>query len=389
MRRCICLFAITALSLTASEVQARGFGAARGGARVAAGPYGGVHAGAARGGTYVGPRGTTVQAGRVGGVTRGPLGGVHAGGAEAARVTTPGGRTVTTGSRGGATVGPYGGVTAHRAGGTVARGPYGSTAIGTRGGVAVGPYGGVAAGRGGLAVGPYGGVAHSTRYVGRSSLYSAGSYVRGGVYGRGYSYFNPAWYGVHTGAWTTTRWRVANYWAPPVWDSLALWCGSGTQAYDYDYGTNIVIDNDNVYVGGQSAGTVEQYAQYATDLADAGRKARPADDDEWQGLGVFGMIQGDGEKTAQHVFQLAINKAGVVRGNYYDAVADNTLPVYGSLDKKTQKLAWSIGDKKTIVFEAGLSNLTRSEATVLVHYGKERTQQMILVRLEQDKEAKK
>jgi hypothetical protein len=69
-------------------------------------------------------------------------------------------------------------------------------------------------------------------------------------------------------------------------------------------------------------------------------------------------------------------------------VADNTLPVVGSLDPKTQRLAWSIGDKKDIVFETGLPNLTKEECTLLVHYGKERTDQMILVRLEEPKDAK-
>jgi hypothetical protein len=106
----------------------------------------------------------------------------------------------------------------------------------------------------------------------------------------------------------------------------------------------------------------------------------PADSDDWQPLGVFGLIQGD-EQVAQRIFQLGINKAGIIRGNYYDAVADNTLPVYGSVDQKSQRAAWSIGEKKDIVFEAGLNNLTQDQSTVLVHFGKDRTDQMALVRL--------
>jgi hypothetical protein len=104
--------------------------------------------------------------------------------------------------------------------------------------------------------------------------------------------------------------------------------------------------------------------------------------------GGFGMIQGE-EKVAQHIFQLAVNKGCVVRGNYYDAVADSTLPVCGSVDPKTQRVAWSIGEKKTIVFETGLENLTQEQITVLVHYGKERTEQMVLVRLEEPPQANK
>jgi hypothetical protein len=208
-------------------------------------------------------------------------------------------------------------------------------------------------------------------------------YVRTGFYGGGYTCFNRGWYRAHPGAWVAARWRYANFWVAPVWGPLATWVGvPEATPYAYDYGSDIIIENNNVYVAGDPRGSVEEYAQQAMELADTGRDAKVADD-EWQSLGVFGMIQGEGEKTAQHIFQLAINRAGVVRGNYYDAVADNTLPVYGSLNKRNQKVAWSIGDKKNIVFEAGLHNLTQEQTTVLVHYGKERTQQMVLVRLEQ------
>lgn len=53
------------------------------------------------------------------------------------------------------------------------------------------------------------------------------------------------------------------------------------------------------------------------------------------------------------------------------------------MDKKTQRAAWTVGDKKEPVFEAGIANLTRSETTMLVHFGKGGTQQWTLVRIEQ------
>src|SRR5262249_39217286 len=134
--------------------------------------------------------------------------------------------------------------------------------------------------------------------------------------------------------------------------------------------------------------TADQYAQQATTFADRGRDARPEKEDEWQPLGVFGLIQGD-EKVAQNIFQLAVNKAGIIRGNYYNAVADESKPVYGSVDRKSPRAAWSIGDKKNVVFEAGLNNLTKEQTTALVHYGKERTEQMVLVRLEEPKDRTK
>lgn len=99
------------------------------------------------------------------------------------------------------------------------------------------------------------------------------------------------------------------------------------------------------------------------------------------------MIQKD-EKAAQWNFQLAVNNAGVVRGNYYKAVADSTMPVVVSVDKETQRVARSIVEKNDIVFETGLSNLTKDESALLVHYGKENTHHMILVRLEEPKDGK-
>jgi hypothetical protein len=429
MKRSLLVIGAATLVILALQprVQARGFGAVRGGAvagprgvaaggaraHAVSGPFGGAHAGAARSGTYVGPRGTTIQHAEAGRVSRGPLGGVHAHGAEATRITGPGGRTYTTGGRAGATVGPAGGVRAHAARGTAVSGPHGAAAVGHRGGVAAGPFGGVAAGatRGGVAVGRYGGVAagrvggvavgryggvaagrvggvavgHATRYVSPVALRTNAAYVRTGF---GYSCFTPNWYRAHPVAWVAPRWTVASFWVPPVWPSVSVYCGVTAPPISYDYGSTVVIQNENVYVNGEQVATTEQYASQAAEFADRGRAAKPAESEAWQPLGAFGLIQGE-EKVAQRIFQLAVDKTGIVRGNYYDAVADSTLPVYGSVDAKSQRVGWSIGEKKDIVFEAGLTNLTQDQSTVMVHYGKDRSDQMVLVRLEEPKEEKK
>ena len=100
------------------------------------------------------------------------------------------------------------------------------------------------------------------------------------------------------------------------------------------------------------------------------------------------MVQGEGTDS-NDLFQLAVNKAGTIRGNYYNALGDTTLPVYGSVDKKTQRAAWTVGDRKEPIYEAGFANLTKSETTMLVHFGKDRTQQWTLIRIEQPAEKEK
>ena len=342
------------------------------------GGFGGYHAGGSQYRAYEGPRGTTVQAGRAGGVTEGPLGGVRAGGAEGVRVTTPGGRTFTSGSAGGVRAGPAGGVHAAGVHAGAVSGPFGGVAGGARfGGVTVGP-GGVRIGGGAVGAG------HATTFYSPAAFRVQAGYVRGGYY---HGAFTAGWVRGYPNAWWPGRWHVANWWVAPVWTGVAAFCAISAPPVIYNYGSNVVIQDNYVYIDGTQVASADQYAQQATQISDAGRTAQPAKDDEWQSLGVFGMVQGD-EKTAQHLFQLAVNKDGLVRGNYYDAVGDTTLPVYGSVDKKTQRVAWSIGERKTIVYEAGLQNLTQNETSLLIHYGTDRTQQMMLVRLDEPKNGK-
>jgi hypothetical protein len=155
----------------------------------------------------------------------------------------------------------------------------------------------------------------------------------------------------------------------------------------YDYGSTVVFYEDKVYVNGSPTVSTSEYSEQAQTFADEGRDAKPSDDDEFRGLGSFGMVQGD-QKSAQDIFQLALNKAGVLRGNYYNALTDTTAPVYGKLDKKSQRVVWTVGDKKNVVFEAGLNNLTKEETTAVIHYGKEKTVQMTLVRLNKPDDVK-
>ena len=70
-------------------------------------------------------------------------------------------------------------------------------------------------------------------------------------------------------------------------------------------------------------------------------------------------------------------------------MTDSTSLVYGSVDPKTQRAAWTVGDSKTPIYEAGIANLTKNETTMMVHYGKEGSQQYTLFRIERPAEEDK
>jgi hypothetical protein len=208
--------------------------------------------------------------------------------------------------------------------------------------------------------------------------------------------FKGNWGDRYAGAWQAAGWAAGAAYSTPTWGDYAGYSGysdgsgsggSASQPVYYDYGTNVVYQGDSVYVNGDAAGTQEQYAQQATTIADTGKQAQATKEEEWLPLGVFAMIQGE-QVNGNDLFQLAVNKSGVIRGNYYNSLSDTNLPVYGSVDKKTQRAAWTVGDRKEPVFEAGVANLTRSETTMLVHFGKGRTQQWTLVRIDQSAKRK-
>jgi hypothetical protein len=285
-------------------------------------------------------------------------------------------------SRGGVAVGP-GGVAA--AGGRVgtATGPGGNTVSGgARWSAAANPYGGYAAASRGVAVaGPAG---HYTTIRSAAAVRTQAGYVRTGFAGA--RYFNAGWYAAHPGVWRAAAWAGAAAWAWASYATVAGFCGYPAEPVVYDYGTEVVLAGDQVYYNGDPIATAEQYATQALDIAVAGEAAKPPETEEWKPLGVFAMVHGD-EKEAKDIFQIAINKDGVIRGNYYSTLTDMAVPIAGSVDKKTQRAGWIVGEKKDTVYETGVGNLAQPETTMLVHYGKDRTQQCTLVRLEPPKES--
>ena len=274
----------------------------------------------------------------------------------------------------------------------------GAVAGGSRYGVASGPGGTVAAGgRWGGAIGTDSGLAryssfgefnsmHNTAYWSHSSMAVRGGYVRSNF---GYwGCFHPNWYVNHPLAWgAAVGWVAGTAWTAATWADAATYCAINADPINYDYGGTVVYQGDEVYVNGSDAGSAADYNQQAITLADAGRATKPPEVTKWQSLGVFALVQGQ-EKTSNTLFQLAVDPKGVIRGNYFDGLMDSATPVYGQVDLKTQRAAWSIGDNKSTVFEAGLYNLTNDQTPCLVHHGKDSTQQWLLVRVEKPKDAK-
>ena len=80
-------------------------------------------------------------------------------------------------------------------------------------------------------------------------------------------------------------------------------------------------------------------------------------------------------------FQISIDKAGLVGGAYKNVLSGDEQPLVGQLDKKTQRVAWHVGDATGTVYETTLPELTADVASVFVHFGDKQTQTWLMVRL--------
>jgi hypothetical protein len=306
--------------------------------------------------------------------SEGPWGGKTASSSRDTTVTTAGGKTYSTSSDRAAAQGP------------------GGTTVAGRSGSATGAYGGSASWNSAFAGNKYTGnmahyssmsatTAHGTSYWSNSYTATHGNVCRTN-FGY-YNCFNSTWYTAHPGCWAAAGWAAGAAWSAASYGSVASYCGmSASAAPDYDYGGTVVVTDSAVTIDGQDAGTPQQFAEQATSIAEKGQAAMAPPEAEWKPLGVYALVQGS-ETSSNNIFQLAVNKDGIIRGNYYDGLMDTTTDVFGSIDTKTQRAAWTIGKKKDRVFEAGVYNLTQDQCPCLIHLGSEKTVQMLLVRVQQ------
>ena len=187
------------------------------------------------------------------------------------------------------------------------------------------------------------------------------------------------------------------WWGSPGWVGINNWYGgnggyggwSSPYYYDYGVGGNVVYSSGNVIVDGQNVGSAADYAQSAAALAAIDPNDVPSQKTaDWLGLGTFAIVAAtDGDKTDElaptRYIQLAIDKNGFVSGTLYNKTTDKTFGLAGRVDKDTQRMAFSVDDSQDIVFETGLYNLTQDQTPVLVHFGPDKSETFVFVRLKQ------
>ncbi|HET6408537.1 MAG TPA: hypothetical protein VFG14_11700 [Chthoniobacteraceae bacterium] len=174
------------------------------------------------------------------------------------------------------------------------------------------------------------------------------------------------------------------WWRPARWDNINLFINAGwSEPIAYDYGTDVYYEDDLVYMRGEPIGSRVEYTQRVVELANPAIPAvaeAPVAEEAWRPLGVWALAQEE-QGDAVMFFQLSVNQEGIISGGYSNVMSGEELPIAGQVDRKTQRAAWHIGDKKEKVFEAGMTNLTQEQASCMVHMGNGEMQNWLLIRL--------
>ncbi|MBN2291343.1 MAG: hypothetical protein JXM70_02895 [Pirellulales bacterium] len=215
--------------------------------------------------------------------------------------------------------------------------------------------------------------------------------------------FRHGWSGWHASHWPGGEWLHYHHWyyggyRPGYWWRCAtpialtgwiVYPWLDPIYYDYGYGGNVYYSDDIVYIDKRPVCSGLQYYQEAYAIADSVPEIDEqwAEEIEWLPLGVFAVVDEELEDGKQ-LLQLAVSKEGIIAGTLYNEKTGVVRPVEGTVDKDTQRAAWSFVDSKDsdVVMETGIYNLTKDKTKILVHLGPDITKTWTLVRLDEESE---
>jgi hypothetical protein len=220
--------------------------------------------------------------------------------------------------------------------------------------------------------------ASGTHYASAATLSTQSAVFRGAA--ATYPAYGAALYAGYPNAWAPKNLTSTSVYVNPGYGVVAGQLGLPATPVPYDYGGNVVAQSNAVYVNGDAAGTPQEYADQASQIAGTGQSAPSNEDSKWLPLGVFAIVEGD-QTSSNDTFQLAVNPQGIIRGNYHNLQSNDVESLSGSVDKSTQRAAWTIGTDQFPVYEAGIANLTKDATPLLVHTGDGQSRQLTLIRL--------
>ena len=150
--------------------------------------------------------------------------------------------------------------------------------------------------------------------------------------------FTPDWYAKHPEAWRPKQ-SPADWWKAADVAAITAWLGKPITA------AGTAADNGGAVA---NAGGVDARAdglQSVLVLPAGHQNAVDPADPDWLPLGVFAVVPPGAQDTAQaHNYQqLAVDRQGTIKGNFYDTISGTVQPITGTVDRTALTVSWTVG----------------------------------------------
>jgi hypothetical protein len=179
--------------------------------------------------------------------------------------------------------------------------------------------------------------------------------------------FTPDWYAKHPQAWRPAK-SSADWWKTADLATITAWLGQPAQPV-MAAGTTADSGGGVATAGGADIGA--DGLQSVLVLPAGHQNAVAPADSDWLPLGVFAVVPPGTQDTAQaHNYQqLAVDRQGTIKGNFFDTLSGTIQPITGTVDRTalnaTSKASWTVG-----------ANGSRFTAPMHVFAGQSRTVSM-------------
>ena len=151
--------------------------------------------------------------------------------------------------------------------------------------------------------------------------------------------FTPDWYAKHPQAWRPTK-SSADWWKTADVATITAWLGQPVTAA----GTAAGNGGGVATAGGADVGA--DGLQSVLVLPAGHQNAVGPADSDWLPLGVFAVVPPDVAQQsgqAHNYQQLAVDRQGTIKGNFFDTISGTVQPIAGTVDRTALTASWTVG----------------------------------------------
>lgn len=178
--------------------------------------------------------------------------------------------------------------------------------------------------------------------------------------------FTAEWYAKHPQAWRPAK-SPADWWKTADVATITAWLGQPDQLV-MAAGTAADDAGAVATAGGTDAGA--DGLQSVLVLPAGHQNAVGPADADWLPLGVFAVVPpGTQESDQAHNYQqLAVDRQGTIKGNFFDTISGTVQPITGTVDRTSLTASWTVGTNGSR-FTAPMRAFTGQPRTVRMSSG--------------------